>query len=215
MPILVPAILSKDPEEVREKVKLLESIPEISDLQIDFEDGQFVDNYTALPKDLAGLETRLKLEAHLMVKSPGQYFENLERLKIELLFLHFESFAKVEELLTAVSNARALGFRCGVAINPGTETSVVDRFVDQIDGVLLMSVNPGWQGQKFIPESLERLEVLRKAHRNAILEIDGGINLDNFETVVAHGADRIVVGSGIWQTPDPKETIYQFLEKLK
>lgn len=215
MIILVPAILSRDPEEVREKIRLLESVPEITEVQIDFEDGRFVENQTVLPGDLGHLETRLKIEAHLMVKDPPHYFDDLEILPAELLFLHFESFSRLSDLLTAISNARALGFRCGVAINPATELSAVESFAQETDAVLLMSVNPGWQGQKFLPQSLERLQELRKNHGGLTLEIDGGVNLDNFGAVAAHGANRIVVGSAIWQSADPRATIYDFLGKLK
>ncbi len=215
MAILVPAILTKDPEEVFRKLKFLESLPEITDVQIDFEDGKFVNNDTVLPRALGPLATRLRVEAHLMVQEPQQYFHDLEAMGAKFLFLHYESFPEEGKLLTAVRNAQIMGFECGVALNPETELTVVDRLAGKIDGILLMSVNPGWQGQEFLPETFDRLQILRKAHENAIIEVDGGMKLENFGRVVASGANRIVVGSGIWKTPDPKQTIHDFLSRIK
>ncbi|MBI4050391.1 MAG: hypothetical protein HY396_00220 [Candidatus Doudnabacteria bacterium] len=215
MATLVPAILTRDPEEVYEKIKFLESVPGITDIQIDFEDGKFVDNKTILPHDLQTLETKLQIEAHLMVQNPERFFHQLEHLGVKTAVFHFESFSNFSEIETAIGNAKSLDLKVGLAINPATELAVVEKFADQVDLCLLMSVHPGLQGQNFLRASLGRLKTLRNRHRGLIIEIDGGINLDNFETIVGFGADRIVVGSGIWQTPDPKKTIHHFLQKLK
>ncbi len=212
---LVPAILTRDPEEVYEKIKLLESIPEVTDIQVDFEDGKFVDNLTILPHDLDPVETQLKIEAHLMVQNPQHYFHQLEHLGFWSVTFHYESFSKVSDLETAIRNAKTLGLEVGVAINPETEISAIDKLVTDVDFCLLMSVHPGLQGQKFVREALGRLKTLRRKHPKLMIEIDGGVNVDNFETILAFGADRIIVGSGIWQTPDPKKTIQEFLGRLK
>lgn len=213
--MLIPAILTKDPDEYYEKLKFLEEIPEITEVHIDFEDGKFVRNDTVLPRALGSLATRLQVEAHLMVQEPQQYFHDLEVMGAKLLFLHYESFPEEGQLLTAVRNAQIMGFQCGVALNPQTELTVVDRLAGKIDGILLMSVNPGWQGQEFLPETLDRLQILRKAHENVIIEVDGGLKLENFGSVMASGANRIVVGSGIWKTEDPAKTIRDFLSRMK
>jgi len=215
MPQLIPAILTKDPSEVEEKIRFLEGIPEITDVQIDFADGKFVPNETAMPKELFGLETRLYLEAHLMTRHPQYYFHDLENLGARTIFLHHESQHSVHELLTAVKNVKALGPRVGLAISPHTEASAFDPFINEIDVAMILGVNPGWQGQKFLPETLERVADLRKRHSGVIIEVDGGVSLENIESIAAHGADRIVVGSAIWQTADPKKTIQKFLKKIR
>lgn len=215
MVTLVPAILTKDADEVAEKVAFLEAIPEITDVQIDFEDGKFVPNDTVLPGDLHLPAGRLRIEAHMMVTHPQNYLHELEELGVNSVIMHYESFHRDLDLMAAAGNARALGFKVGIAINPETEVAVFDQFMDKIDLALVMSVNPGFQGQKFLPGTFSRLAALREKYEHAILEVDGGINLSNFQEVVAHGASRIAVGSGIWQTRDPKNTIKDFLAKLR
>lgn len=212
---LVPAILSRDPDEVREKIRFLESIPELTDVHIDFADNRFVPNQTVSPRDLAGLKTRLRIEAHMMVMEPQQYFHDLEAMQARFLYLHYESFSRIADLLTAVGNAKFMDFQCGVALNPGTDISVVERLLPKIDGVLLMSVQPGFQGQPFVPDSMDRLELLRRAHKDLLLELDGGVNQQNFGVIASYGADRAVAGSAIWQTLDAKKTIHEFLKKQK
>ena len=208
MAILIPAILTKDSDEYYEKLGFLEEIPEISEAHIDFEDGVFVPNATFLPKDLRQQSSRIRAEAHLMVSRPEKYFSELEHFSVKTVHLHHESFANIHDLVTAVRNAKHLGFRVGVAVNPETDISVFDGIADQIDIAMLMSVHPGFQGAKFLPESLDRLQALRVKYPKLPLEIDGGIKLDNIEAVRAHGADRIVVGSGVWQNKDVKGAIY-------
>lgn len=215
MAILIPSILTKSPDEVHEKLDFLAEIPEISAAQIDFADGRFVPNELATPKDIGVLGTRLELEAHLMVQKPQAYFHDLEYMGVEIVFIHFESFHSHHEVETALRNMKYMGFRCGLAVNPLTDIDVFDRFLDHLDELLVMGVNPGFQGQPFVPETLDRVSLLRKKYPDAIIEVDGGVKLDNIATVVAHGASKVNVGSGIWLTPDPKETVYKLLEKLK
>ena len=193
---LIPAILTKDPEEVREKLRFLDSIPQIQDAQVDFEDGQFVENTTIMPKDLWGTKTRLGIEAHMMVAFPQGYFHDLEILKPKRVILHYESFPNLSGLIASLQNLKAMGFERGIAINPQTDISALDGLDSHADLFLLMCVEPGFQGRQFIPESLDKLGALRSRHKDAIIEVDGGINLDNVGSAVAHGADRVVAGGG-------------------
>lgn len=215
MTILVPSILTKDPEEVHEKLRFLESIPELSVVQIDFADGKFVPNELCYPKDIGRLETRLEIEAHLMVRNPQAYFHDLEAMGAKTVFIHYESFHSNHELETALANARHTRLRRGLAINPQTEVGIFSNFINQIEETLIMGVNPGFQGAAFIPETLERCASLRVMYPDAIIEVDGGVKLNNIETLVAAGASKVNVGSGIWQTPDHKKTIRELLNKLK
>lgn len=215
MAILIPSILSKDPEEIRGRLEFLESIPEIKFAQLDFADGKFVPNALPEPKEIGELETRIELEAHLMVVDPGRYLHDLEALGVKTVFMHYESFLTHEALQTTLENARQMGFIVGLALNPQTDIYIFDYFDKYIDEALIMGVNPGFQGQPFIPETLDRVRDLEKRHGAVIIEVDGGVKLANIESIVAHGADKVNVGSGIWQSQDPRETIEKFLEKLK
>ncbi|MBI4050228.1 MAG: hypothetical protein HY398_02145 [Candidatus Doudnabacteria bacterium] len=215
MAILVPSILSKDPEEIRGRLEFLETIPEVRAVQLDFADGKFVPNSLPAPREIGELETKLELEAHLMVMEPQRYLHDLEALGVKTAFIHYESFYTHEALQNTLENARQMGLLVGLAINPQTDIYIFDYFDQYVDEALLMGVNPGFQGQAFIPETLARAHNLEKKHGHVIIEVDGGVKLENVEAIVAHGADKVNVGSGIWQSPDPKATIYKFLEKLK
>lgn len=211
---IIPAILARDAAGIEEKIRFLESIPEIDEAQLDFSDGDFAPNTTALPSEINALDTRLYLEAHLMVREPQRYFHDLELLGARTVLLHYESYHAVEFLLTAVRNLKALGMAAGVAVNPQTDIAVFDRIAPEIDMALILGVLPGFQGQKFLPETLERVAHLRRAQPTLLIEVDGGVNVENLGAIVAHGADRVVVGSAIWQTSDPKKTIESFLKKI-
>lgn len=210
----MPAILSRESSEITEKLKFLESIPEISDVHIDFADGKFVESTTVLPRVLRPFQTKLKVEAHLMTHAPQHYFYALEMLGVALVNIHFESFHRVSDLMAAVKNASFLKLESAVVFNPETEIAEVEHVVRQVNRLALMSVYPGFQGRKFLRESFSRLETLRKLNPHAIIEIDGGINLENISQVAAAGATRIVVGSGIWQTHDVKQRVHDLLAKI-
>ncbi|KKW22099.1 MAG: Ribulose-phosphate 3-epimerase [Parcubacteria group bacterium GW2011_GWA2_51_12] len=212
---LVPSILTKSADEIYEKLDFLSAVPEISTAQIDFADGKFVPSELVHPRSLRAFDTRLVLEAHLMVQDPTHYFEALFHLGFRAVFIHFESFHNKEQAGTALKNARHAGLRSGLAINPSTGVEIFDWLEGMYDEALVMGVNPGLQGQAFIPETAERVEVLRRKHPDAIIEVDGGVKIENVGSLVAHGANKLNAGSGIWQSPDPKKTIAEFIEKLK
>ena len=213
---LVPAILTRDKNDLEEKIRFLESIPEIEEVHIDFEDAEFVPNLTILPPDFPKLETRLKFEAHLMVSKPQDFFHVLQSIEsVKTLILHLESFRDTPAASTALENVRRLGFRAGVALNPNTAIESVLQLVSSVELIQIMGVFPGFQGRKFIPETFQKISTLRNAAKNVIICVDGGVKLDNAEGLRRAGADRIVVGSAIWLERDPKQTIYEFLKKIK
>ena len=212
---LIPAILTSDPEEIYEKLKFLETIPEIDVVHVDFADGRLVPNSSVLPSALWPLETRLKLEAHLMVSDPQMYFHDLEHIGARRIILHYESFAKFMDLETAIGNLKTMGFVPGIAVNPNTEISVIYKMLNEMEFVQVMGVYPGLQGQSLLGETFKRLEALRHHYPDALIQVDGGVNRENIASIRSHGADRVVVGSGIWHSQDPKARIYDLLEKIK
>ena len=212
---LVPSILTKNSDEVYEKIDFLSAIPEVTTAQIDFADGKFVPNELVNPRALRKFDTRLKLEAHLMTQAPAHYFESLAHLGFRTVFIHYESFRSKEEVGAALQNARHAGLSSGLAVSPSTGVEVFDWLEGVYDEALVMGANPGLQGQAFIPETTERVQILRGKHPDVIIEVDGGVKLENVGSLVAHGANKLNVGSGIWQTPNPEKTIRELIAKLK
>ena len=202
---IAPSILSADFARLAEEIQSVERAG-ASLLHVDVMDGRFVPNITiGLPVVKAiSRATRLPLDAHLMIVEPGQYAEQFVAAGAKMVSVHIEADPHAHRTLSAI---RAAGGQAGIAINPATSLSAVEEVLKFADYVLLMSVNPGFGGQKFIPESLDKLRRLRGmiAERglSTRIEIDGGIDRDNIAEVAAAGAEIIVSGSAIFATKDP------------
>lgn len=176
-------------------------------LHVDVMDGHFVPNITiGLPvvKSLAGA-TRLPIDAHLMISEPGRYAEQFVKAGAKMVSVHVEADAHLHRTLMAIRQA---GAKPGVVLNPSTPVVSVEEALPFVDYVLVMSVNPGFGGQQFIKESVEKVRRLRQMidsrALNVQIEIDGGIDRTNIEKVVAAGAEIIVAGSAIFGTSDPE-----------
>lgn len=184
-------------------------------LHVDVMDGRFVPNITiGLPVVKAiSRATRLPIDAHLMIVEPGQYAEQFVKAGAQMVSIHIEADPHAHRTLSAI---RAAGAQAGIAINPGTSLSAIEEALKFADYVLLMSVNPGFGGQKFIPESLDRLRRLRRMvderGLKTRIEIDGGIDADNIAEVAAAGAEIIVSGSAIFGAGDPGVALRQLRE---
>jgi ribulose-phosphate 3-epimerase len=179
-------------------------------LHVDVMDGHFVPNITiGLPvvKSLAGF-TRLPIDAHLMITEPGTYAPQFVKAGAKMVSVHVEADPNLHRTLTAI---KAGGSQAGVVLNPATPVSAVEEALQFVDYVLVMSVNPGFGGQKFIPQSLDKVKRLRQLiierQLNVRIEIDGGIDRTNIETVVAAGAEIIVAGSAVFGTPDAETAV--------
>ena len=202
---IAPSILSADFARLAEEIQSVERAG-ASLLHVDVMDGRFVPNITiGLPVVKAiSRATRLPLDAHLMIVEPGQYAEQFVAAGAKMVSVHIEADPHAHRTLSAI---RAAGGRAGIAINPATSLSAVEEVLKFADYVLLMSVNPGFGGQKFIPESLDKLRRLRsmidERGLSTRIEIDGGIDRDNIAEVAAAGAEIIVSGSAIFSAKDP------------
>jgi ribulose-phosphate 3-epimerase len=179
-------------------------------LHVDVMDGHFVPNITiGLPvvKSLAGF-TRLPIDAHLMITDPGTYAPQFVKAGAQMVSVHVEADPNLHRTLTAIKSA---GAQAGVVLNPATPVSAVEEALQFVDYVLVMSVNPGFGGQQFITQSLDKVKRLRQLiterQLNVRIEIDGGIDRTNIETVVAAGAEIIVAGSAIFGTPDAETAV--------
>ena len=211
---IAPSILSADFARLAEEIEVVERAG-ASLLHVDVMDGRFVPNITiGLPVVKAiSRATRLPLDAHLMIVEPGQYAEQFVAAGAQMVSVHIEADPHAHRTLSAI---RAAGGQAGIAINPATSLSAVEEVLKFADYVLLMSVNPGFGGQKFIPESLDKLRRLRsmidERGLTTRIEIDGGIDRDNIAEVAAAGAEIIVSGSAIFSTEDPGVALRELRE---
>jgi ribulose-phosphate 3-epimerase len=211
---IAPSILSADFSRLGAQIETVERAG-ASLLHVDVMDGRFVPNITVgLPVVKAiSRATRLPIDAHLMIVEPGRYAEQFVDAGAQMVSVHIEADPHLHRTLTAI---RAAGARAGIAINPATALSALDEALKFADYVLLMSVNPGFGGQEFIPASLDKVRRLRKMIDERGLkiriEIDGGIDSDNIAEVVGAGAEIIVSGSAIFGAPDAAVALRQLRE---
>ena len=211
---IAPSILSADFARLGEQIKTVEQAG-ASLLHVDVMDGQFVPNITVgLPVVKAiSRATRLPIDAHLMIVEPGRYAESFVKAGAQMVSIHIEADPHAHRTLSAI---RAAGAQAGIAFNPATPLSALEEAIKFADYALLMSVNPGFGGQEFIPESLDKVRRLRKMiderGLRTRIEIDGGIDADNIADVTSAGAEIIVAGSAIFGTGDPGVAVRKLRE---
>jgi len=201
---IAPSILSADFTRLGEAVLAVEAAG-ADRVQIDVMDGRFVPNITfgsLAVKSLRPL-TRLTLETHLMVEPPEDFIEEFALAGADTIIVHQES---TPHLHRVIQHIHALGKKAGVALNPGTPAVMVSEVLASLQLVLVMTVNPGFGGQEFIPETLGKIRQVRNALRqqnlNCEVEVDGGINVDTAPRVVEAGADVLVAGSAVFDSKD-------------
>ncbi|MDE7134598.1 MAG: ribulose-phosphate 3-epimerase, partial [Rikenellaceae bacterium] len=155
--------------------------------------------------------TKLFLDVHMMVAQPERYIEEMIQLGADGITIHVEACDCIPETLAKI---RELGVKTGIAINPETPVSAVFPYMEMVDMVLVMSVNPGFASQKFIPSSVDKVRRLRNmaAGREVLIEVDGGVSADNAGVLFDAGADVLVAGSAVFKAQDPKAAIARLLE---
>jgi len=211
---IAPSILSADFTKLGQQIEIVEGAG-ASLLHVDVMDGRFVPNITVgLPVVKAiSRATQLPIDAHLMIVEPGRYAEQFVKAGAQMVSIHIEADPHAHRTLSAIRDG---GAQAGVAINPATPLSALDEALKFADYVLLMSVNPGFGGQAFIPESLDKVRRLRKMiderGLKARIEIDGGIDAENIAEVASAGAEIIVSGSAIFGAPDPAVALRKLRE---
>ncbi len=204
-----PSILSADFSRLAEDVQAVDRAG-ADYIHIDVMDGHFVPNITIGPLVVDALRkvTEKPLDVHLMIENPDLYIPDFARAGADIITVHQEA---VPHLHRTVQLIRSLGKKAGVSLNPATPVETLDVILDELDLVLIMSVNPGFGGQSFIPSALDKIRVLRQRITNrglaTELEVDGGVKIDNIREVVAAGADVLVAGSAIFNTDDYAATI--------
>jgi len=206
---IAPSILSADFSRLGEEIAAVER-GGATILHVDVMDGHFVPNITiGLPvvKSLAAI-TRLPLDAHLMISEPGRYAAQFVDAGAKMVSVHVEADPHLHRTLMSIKSA---GAQAGVVLNPATPVVAVEEALQFADYVLVMSVNPGFGGQKFIPQAIDKVRRLRQTinekQLNVRIEIDGGIDKSNIETVVGAGAEILVAGSAIFGSSDAEKAV--------
>jgi len=215
MPIIAPSLLSANFLNLDADCKMLNE-SQADWYHLDVMDGRFVPNISFGPMLVSFFRkaTTKVCDVHLMIEEPGKYAEQFKNAGADVLSVHIEA---CPHLHRNIQQIKALGMKAGVAINPHTPIESLQDVLADIDLVCMMSVNPGFGGQKFIHHTFKKIKTLRKMidekGLNVLIEIDGGVTLENAGTIVAAGADVLVAGNTVFSSQDPKATIAQ-LKKL-
>lgn len=210
--MVIPAILEKDSLSFHDRLISVLNIPGVKRVQVDFSDGQFVENSTYPIDDFEVLPPQIHWEAHLMVERPYNFIDYHSKGFNTIIF-HYEAFPDDQLRHGVIANIKALGVEAGMALSPQTPIEAVQPFVESLDRITLLSVIPGKQGGQFIPESVQRIKDLRKIFPHGILEVDGGIKVDTVKSLLAAGATDLVVGSGLLEAEDVKMQYQMLVEE--
>jgi ribulose-phosphate 3-epimerase len=213
IPEIAPALLCKTKKEFLEKLKRIE--PHVKRAQYDVMDNVFVPNITVQPKEFAGLKTPVKIEAQLMVANPEDYLLDCCRMNCRMIIFHYESLKDAGRIIDLIHKIRTHKMRVGIAINPKTPAAAIKPFLKLVDLALVMTVEPGFGGQKLIPATLKKVRQLRSWAPMIDIEVDGGINKDTAAAAVKAGANVLAAGNAILKAKNVKEGIAAIKAKLK
>lgn len=211
---IAPSILSADFSAMGQAVELMQASG-ADYIHCDVMDGIFVPNITFGPPMIKSIKkhTALPLDVHLMIDRPERYIDAFADAGADIITIHAEATLHTERTLTYI---KSKGIRAGIVLNPGTHESAAEYVMHCADMILLMSVNPGFGGQKFIPAVLSKVERVRnmieKSGRDIELEIDGGVNFDNIGAIISAGANVIVAGNTVFSHPSPAQAIARLKE---
>ena len=210
MMILSPSLLSVDFGHIADGIEMIDKAG-AQYVHLDVMDGAFVPNISFGAPVIKGIRntTDRVFDVHLMIEEPARYLNDFKDAGADIVTVHAES---CRHLHSTIMQIKALGMKAGVALNPATPVSVLDYILQDIDMVLVMSVNPGFGGQKFIEHSVEKVKELRelieRTGSKALIEVDGGVNLETGARLIAAGADALVAGNAIFAAENPEGMIH-------
>ncbi|MCX5657157.1 MAG: ribulose-phosphate 3-epimerase [Candidatus Omnitrophica bacterium] len=206
---IIPAILTDNAKDLELKIRQSELFAEIA--QIDIMDGRFVPSSSINAEDLGKIKTSLFLEAHLMVEHPIDEVTPFKKAGVKRIIFHFESKDDPQDILRKIKEE---GLEAGIAVNPGTEISQVESFLEELDILLIMAVNPGFYGSKFIPEVLQKARALFLKKRNYLIALDGGVKSDNIRDIRDAGVEIACVGSGIFGKGESRNNFFSLIKSI-
>ncbi|HBE5146805.1 TPA: ribulose-phosphate 3-epimerase [Escherichia coli] len=207
---ILPSIFGADILRLKDEIHFLEE-EQTEILHVDLMDGTYVSNIAFGPNQIAAMKkaSSMSFDVHMMLANPERHIDDVINTGAEMISVHYESTPHVHYIIQKI---KKVGRKAGVVLNPGTPESVIEYLLDDIDYILLMTINPGQPGQTFIHKSLEKIRNTKKmiSARDIQIEVDGGVNLDNVKQVKEAGADLIVVGGALFNK-QPRES-YQALK---
>lgn len=209
MAIIAPSLLAANFLQLQSECDMLNR-SEADWFHLDVMDGRFVPNISYGPMIIEFIRktTKKVCDVHLMIEQPELYTEAFKKAGADILSVHAEA---CNHLHRNIQQIKALGMKAGVAINPHTPVAVLQDIIQEVDLVCVMSVNPGFGGQSFIPHTLQKIKVLKQLivekNATALIEIDGGVTKENAASLLAAGADVLVAGSTVFKAPDPEAMI--------
>ncbi|WP_150263121.1 ribulose-phosphate 3-epimerase [Parvimonas micra] len=212
---LSPSLLSADFTDLKSEIEVLDKNG-VKYLHLDVMDGMFVPNISFGPMIIKQLRplTNMIFDVHLMIEDPDRYVQNFKDAGADILTVHYEA---CKHLHRTVSYIKSLGMKVGVSLNPATNIDVLDYVLEDLDLVLIMSVNPGFGGQSFIPSAIDKIKNLkakiRERNLNVIVEVDGGVKTTNVKDVIEAGADLIVSGSDVFADKENRIRAYKEIFK--
>jgi len=212
MKYIAPSILSADFSKLGAEIKSVEDAG-ADWIHVDVMDGHFVPNITIGPLivEAARRSTSLPLDVHLMIENPERYIADFAKAGADLISVQVEACVHLNRTIQMIKES---GLRAGVVLNPSTPLSAIDWVLEDVDFIMIMSVNPGFGGQNFIPNSLDKIRTLRKMLQDrgleALIEIDGGVNEKTIKDISDAGTDVFVAGSAIFKSSNYQKTISQF-----
>lgn len=215
--IVAPSLLAADFRNLEAECRMLND-SEADWYHLDVMDGKFVPNISFGQFIIAAFSkmTDKLLDVHLMIEAPERYIDSFRAAGAGVITVHYEACIHLHRTLQQI---RATGAKAGVALNPHTPVALLEDIISEIDLVCLMSVNPGYGGQQFIPQTVNKTrqlaEMLRRHGSKALIEIDGGVSLTNAQILVEAGADVLVAGSTVFNSDNPRDTIHQLKHTRK
>lgn len=205
MIIVAPSILAADFAILGEEAKRAEAAGS-DHLHVDIMDGHFVNNLTFGPKAVSAIKRScgLFLDVHLMIYNPYDYVEQFVKAGANQITFHFEA---TEDVMDTITYIKRCGVKVGLAFCPETSQTMTLKYIDEVDTILMMTVNPGFGGQVFMPEVLDKVRFVRSLSEKVTIQVDGGINLETAKLAVKAGANSLVAGSYLYHHPDMKHAI--------
>jgi len=208
---IVPTILTDNFTELKEMIREVESFCDY--VQIDIMDGKFTPSESIKLSDLSKLKTPLDMELHLMVKNPLKILDDFRIIKnIRRMIFHCEADDSLEKV---IKEMRSFGLEVGLALNPETKVEKIIDLLDFVDSVLILSVNPGFYGSKFIPQALRKTKQIRKIKSDVEIGLDGGIKLNNISKILRYPLDYLCIGSAILKEKYPRKAFLEFKKLSK